>query len=149
MAYKSIPRVNKMGTSMYWESGIFFKKYSWISIKLIVFLKYFNRFFFLLPTVSYKLLWILNNQKMFSFYSLSNFYTFNSKLFTKKNKFLIFFSNFELPDKNNLKTYLYCHNTKYYVFFLYLNESQTFEKEIKLKPKQRINREFIISYLNI
>lgn len=135
MAYKSIPRVNKLGTSMFWESGIFFQKYSWISIKLIVFLRYFNRFFFLYPHISYKFIWFGYKKKNLSRYYISNFYSFKHKLFTKKNIILHFYGNAIILKKNSLKTYLYQFNNKYHVFFIYLDEENT----IVNKNKNKIN----------
>lgn len=107
MGQISLPRVNRLNNSMFWESAIFFEKNHFDSLKFYIFYKYFCKNFFSYSTYTI----------------VKNWYGVNNK-FYKKDINTFFFSNLIISEKLEftcLKTYLYQINSKPYILFIYLN----------------------------
>lgn len=112
MGQISLPRLNRLSNSMFWESYTPYDTYHYKSLKSYIFYKYFIKYFFRHSLFYYSQVWGNFNW----FYTKSN-----SKRFTKHK--LLKFSGLH---KNviyyqPLKFYLYTYNNRYYIFFITLN----------------------------
>lgn len=113
MGQISLPRLNRLNTSMFWESFIFFDQQKYNSLKLYIFYKYFIKYFFKNILFLYLNIWGGYTWR----YQTSNVLNF----FKNKDKFKL--NNLYVLDYSlrNLKFYLYTLNNRYYLFFIVLN----------------------------
>ena len=58
MAQKSLPILNKVGTSMVWYTTFYFKHYKWLSSQNLYLLYFFNKLFVYLDFLLVNLLWL-------------------------------------------------------------------------------------------
>lgn len=82
MAQKSLPELNKVGTSMVWYTTFFYKYYKWLSSQNLYLLYFFNKLFVYIDFIFSKLYWL-------EFYGV-NLYIVNKpkvKSFLRKHRF--------------------------------------------------------------
>jgi hypothetical protein len=104
----SLPRLNRVDVSMFWESFIYYNNYTYNSLKLYIFYKYFIKYFFIRQLFFYTKTWTTHNH-------LTPFlpYTYErGDIFTKSYTKEVAFKN--------LKFYLYSLNQQYFLFFINL-----------------------------
>lgn len=123
MAQISLPRANRVTASMLWESALLRKTERWASLKLHVFFKYFNKFFFLYPYISYSVKWLnprvkqrLRGEQLKYKKLLKVTHFWKNKI-----KSIADFLPANSIDFQPLQTYLYTLNNSYYVFFIFLD----------------------------
>ena len=58
MAQKSLPILNKVGTSMVWYTTYYYKHYKWLSSQNLYLLYFFNKLFVYLDFLFLNLLWL-------------------------------------------------------------------------------------------
>lgn len=68
MAQKSLPILNKVGTSMVWYTTFYFKHYKWLSSQNLYLLYFFNKLFVYLDFLFVDLLW-LKHYKTYLYYT--------------------------------------------------------------------------------
>jgi hypothetical protein len=100
----SLPRINRIGVSMFWESSFWHVSEHWSSEKLFIFFKYFTNFLFCRRVTDYYLHWRLSDSQLtFTVSKWSNNYIPAKKGFKK----LI------------LNTYLFWQNNRVVVLIIY------------------------------
>lgn len=117
MGQISLPRLNRINTSMFWESYISYDHYHYNSVKLYIFYKYFIKYFF-----SYKL---FNYGKLWGFF---NWFYWNSNNITFFKKKIIKLDIVKVNLYESLKFYLYTFNSKYFLFFITINTHRVAKK---------------------
>lgn len=125
MGQISLPRLNRVDTSMFWESFIFYNQYTYNSLKLYIFYKYFIKYFFHRQIFFYKRLW---GQKT----NFTKFLSYNKK---DKNFFLNIYKK-EMSFKT-LKFYLYTLNQEYFLFFINIKFIDFTQKK-KYLPRRKM-----------
>lgn len=115
MGQISLPRLNRINGSMFWESSTIFDKNKNYSLKLYIFYRYFVKNFYQYSFFDYLYFWVRK-----SFY----FSTSSIKSYKIRGGNFLFKVESIKDDESmlkNLKVYLYMLNTKYYLFYVYLN----------------------------
>lgn len=131
MGQISLPRVNRLGVSMFWENSSVFSKYQFHSLKLYIFIKYFTRYFFYYSYFNF-----LQSTKIKSKFLITS----NIKSFTKTNNIEVRFTD-KVKNRvgffKDLRVYIYSFYGKFYILFIYLN-SFNIKYRKKWKFKRRI-----------
>lgn len=115
MGQISLPKLNRINGSMFWESSLIFEEQKSKSLKLYIFYTHFIKYFYLYSYFNYLYSWQRNS----FFMANSSIKSFETKK-TNEN----FISNSLNVDNTvfrSLKVYLYSINKKFFVFFIYLN----------------------------
>lgn len=135
MGQISLPRINRLNVSMFWENSTILENYKFQSIKLYVFLKYFSKYFFYYSHFDY--FYFIKPKDNFLLLSGIKSYNSNNYLhyrsvnyidLTKKRGTLSFLKN--------LKIYIYNFNTKFFIFFVYLNFTAFNNKKSLANPRR-------------
>lgn len=126
MGQVSLPRLNKVGASMFWESNLYNSIKPYRSTIIYIYIKYFFKYFFDYNFIKYKYIW-------YKFFSNNNSYYIDKTI--NKGKSLLFY-----PKKNNayfrgLTIYIYQFQNMYYILIPYLDY---LHKEDNLKVKNHI-----------
>jgi len=138
LAQISLPRVNRITTSMLWESAIFRKTERWASLKFYLFFKYFNKFFFLYPYIFYKVSWMPSPRQRIFTYQLRYRLLLKTSFFWK-NKLLVLSKVLKEAESSlqPLQSYLYTLNNQYYVFFIFFNWERVKRNSTRFARYQR------------
>ena len=134
MGQISLPRLNRLNNSMFWESFSFFDNYQYNSFKLYVFYKYFLKYFFRFNFFYYSYLWG-NNSWWETGSHIYNFTSYNNK-------------KLYLNDSNDsfkiLKFYLYTIHNKYYLFIINFADFRLNETNNRLQKKNNFFKKLSI-----
>jgi hypothetical protein len=137
LAQKSLPVLNKVGTSMVWYTTFFYKYYKWLSSQSIYLLYFINKLFVYTDFIFSKLLWI-------SFYS-TNLYKKNlptQRPFFKKKKFFKPLTCYIINTGRSLSIVNIFYKTT-------LENFQELSKRTDEKKKKTINLNFDKKFKNI
>lgn len=122
MSQKSLPILNKVGTSMVWYTTFFYKHYKWLSSQNLYMLYFLNKIFVYLDMIFEELHWI-------EFYS-RNLYK------TKRNSIKSYF--FKERFSRPFTSYLININSKLLVFNLYYVTNLENFQELNRKSEVKI-----------
>ncbi len=104
MGQISLPRLEKINTTMFWESTLLYNKERWLSIKSFIFLKILIQYIFKNNYFNFKTKWVNNIN--------------NSRFIYKKIKFTY---NNNSNSNTFVNHYIYQLNNKYIITAIYLN----------------------------
>ena len=106
MGQISLPRLEKINTTMSWESTLLFNKERWLSIKSFIFLKVFIQFIFSNTSFKFKTKWVsMSTKKTYSQFTYKTYYCFLEP--TKLTKTF-------------LNHYIYQYNNKYILLAIHV-----------------------------
>lgn len=145
MAQKSLPNVNKVGTSMIWYSTFYTNYYKWFSAQSLYFLYFFNKLTVYLDVFYLKLFWVSFESTSWHYgYKISSVFSKNELRFykpvtsylvgTKKANLLL-----NLYYKTNLERFQSMSSEK----FKFSNIFGVTERNYKLIQKLFYNRKLI------
>lgn len=101
MGQISLPRLEKINTTMSWESTLLYNKERWASIKSFIFLKVLIQFIFKNNKFRFKTKWYNNkdskiSQFLYKYYYVNNFEKITNKkillnhyIYQRKNKYIL------------------------------------------------------------
>lgn len=108
MGQISLPRLEKINTTMFWESTLLYNNERWLSIKSFIFLKILLQYIFKNNYFRFKTKWILNKNKITSQFVYKKIY-FKYENNSKVNSNLFF------------NHYIYQLNNKYILAVIYID----------------------------
>lgn len=140
MAQKSLPILNKVGTSMVWYTTFFFKYYKWLSSQNTYLLYFFNKLYVYIDFIFSKLLWL-------TFYTTNLYYYKKSKVrnYLRRHRFY-----------KPLTTYLINIGVKFLLVSIHYRTSlETFQelnksrKTIEPKSNQPLKNKLSMSFYRV
>jgi hypothetical protein len=106
MGQISLPRLEKINTTMCWESSLLYNKERWLSIKSFIFLKLLIQYMFKNSHFRFKTKWIKSNKLINSQYIYKNLYF----LYNNTDNINLFYNN-----------YIYQKDNKYSIVTVFLS----------------------------
>lgn len=128
MGQISLPRTEKLGVSMNWESSLNYNEERWAGVKTYLLVKLLCRYMFRYHFRYKKHVWVKNNTCL-----MSNFFKQNKlklrciELLKKKHKAL-------------LGHYIYQHNNNYITLVVFSSRSKSKPNNNYIKPKPLLNK---------